>query len=417
VLAEPIRSKSTGSVHLARLLRRYALPPQQEREPRSEDGTTSSVARLGIVSTYASLQAANGVDLYKALGITSQASLREIKVAFRQLAKALHPDRNAGDKLAEQQFAAVREAYSILVNTEWRAIYDRELELIRAAAAAQAAEQEAIRIAARRRLILREALKTAAATVILTACLVTGLSIWQRSSSGLQRAQTAEVDAQPPRAHIPATVTSAELADALFGSQASQYGNEAARPSSEATAADNGPQPQSEVVAAGGEPPNVAAGESSEPSAPSNETIVNRTPSAPGDEPPPTTAIVVAMAEPALAHAEVTIATAADPPAQEAALPASPSAVPSMPSKTPDPAARAQAERLVGQGDRQLANGNVAIARQYYARAADLGFAPAAIKLADTFDAKVLARHGVHGVRPNPAEADKWRRRAAELAQ
>lgn len=400
---------------MARLLR-YALPPQHEREPRSEDGSTSSVARLGIVSTYASLQAANGVDLYKALGVTSQASLREIKVAFRQLAKALHPDRNAGDKLAEQQFAAVREAYSILVNAEWRAIYDRELELIRSAAAAQVAEQEATRIAARRRLILRETLKTAAATVILTACFVTGLSIWQRSSSGLQRAPTAAVDAQPPRAHIPATITSAELADALFGSQASQYVNEAAAtPSSEATAADDGPQPQSEVAAAGSEPPNVAAAGSSEPSTPGNETIVSRTPSAPGDEQPTTTTIVVAAAE--IAHAEVTTATAADPPAREAALPAPPSAVAPAPSKTSDPVARAQAERLVGQGDRQLANGNVAIARQYYARAVDLGFAPAAIKLADTFDANVLARHGVHGVRPNPAEADKWRRRAAELAE
>jgi len=406
-----------GLVHLARLLRRYALPPLREREPQSEDGSTGPVARSGIVSTYASLQATTGVDLYKALGISSQASLLEIKVAFRQLAKALHPDRNAGDKLAEQQFAAVREAYSILVNAEWRAIYDRELELIRTAAAAQAAEQEAIRIAARRRLILREGLKTAAATVILTACFVTGLSIWQQSSSGLQRAQTVEVEALPPRAHIPATITSAELADALFGSQASQYGNEVATASSGATAADSGLQPQSDVVAAGSEPPNVAAAGSSEPS-PSNETIVSRTPAAPSDEPPPTAAIVVATAEPALAHAEMTIVPAADPLAREAALPASPSAVPSTPpSKTPDPATRAQAERLVGQGDRQFASGNVAIARQYYARAADLGFAPAAIKLADTFDAKVLASHGVHGVRPNPAEAEKWRRRAAELAQ
>jgi curved DNA-binding protein CbpA len=374
------------------------------------------------VSTYASLQAANGVDLYKALGISSQASPLEIKVAFRKLAKALHPDRNAGDKLAEQHFAAVREAYSILANAEWRAIYDRELEVIRAAAAVQAAQQEAIRIAARRRLILRETLKTAAATVILTAFLVSGLSIWQRSSSGLQRAQTVEADAEPPRAHIPANITSAELADALFGSQASQYRNEAATPSSEATAANNAPQPQSEVVAAASELPAEAVGASSETSARSNETIVSRTPSAPIDEPLPATTIVVAAAEPALAHsevtiAEVTIATAADPPAREAALPALPSAVPSMPSKAADPAARAQAERLVEQGDRQFANGNIAIARQYYARAADLGFAPAAIKLADTFDARVLARHGVHGVRPNPAEAEKWRRRAAELAQ
>jgi curved DNA-binding protein CbpA len=402
---------------LARLHRRYALPPQQEPEPRSEAGSTGPVARSGIVSTYASLQAANGIDLYKALGISSQASPLEIKGAFRKLAKALHPDRNAGDKLAEQHFAAVREAYSILANAEWRAIYDRELELIRTAAAAQAAQQEAIRIAARRRLVLREALKTAAATVILTAFLVSGLSLWQRSSSGLQRAQTAEADAEPPRAHIPANITSAELADALFGSQASQYRNEAATPSSEATAANNAPQPQSEVVAAASEPPAEAVGGSSEPSAPSNETIVSRTPSAPIDEPPPAATIVVAAAEPALAHAEVTIATAADPPAREAALPAPPSAVPSMPSKAADPAARAQAERLVEQGDRQFANGNIAIARQYYARAADLGFAPAAIKLADTFDARVLARHGVHGVRPNPAEAEKWRRRAAELSQ
>src|SRR5262249_16935551 len=186
---------------------RYALPPLREREPRSDDGSTSSVARLNV-GTFASLQAANGVDLYKALGISSQASLPEIKVAFRNLAKALHPDRNAGDKLAEQQFAAVGEAYSILVNAEWRAIYDREVELIRAAAAAQVAEQEARRVTARRRLILLEALKFAGATVILTAAFVTGVSIWQRSPIGTPRTQMAATGAQPPRTQIPTTITS-----------------------------------------------------------------------------------------------------------------------------------------------------------------------------------------------------------------
>jgi curved DNA-binding protein CbpA len=397
---------------LARLLGRYALPLQQEREPQSEDGSTSSVARLGIVSTYASLQAANGVDLYKALGISSQASPLEIKVAFRQLAKALHPDRNAGDKLAEQQFAAVREAYSILANAEWRAIYDRELELIRAAAAAQ----EARRIATRRRLFVGEAFKTVAATVILTAIFIIGLSVWQQSSNGLQRTRTAEADAAPPRAQIRATITSAELADALFGSQASRYSNGSATASSEATAASNPPQPQGEAVPAGSEPPSGAVAENSEPSASGSEIIVSQTSSAPGDE-PPATAVAAAAADPALALAEVPIATAPELPTREAALPAPPPAIASLPTKPPDPATRAQAERLVRQGDRQFANGNVAIARQYYARAADLGFAPAAAKLADTFDAKVLARHGVHGVRPNPAEAEKWRKRAAELAQ
>ena len=402
---------------MARLLGRYALPPLREREPRSEDGSTGSVARLGIVSTYASLQAANGIDLYKALGISSQASPLEIKVAFRQLAKALHPDRNAGDKLAEQQFAAVHEAYSILANAEWRAIYDRELALIRAAAAAQAAEQEAHRIAARRRLIVHEVLKTAAATVILTAVLITGLLVWQRGSNGLQHAHTMEAGAEPPRAHIPATITSAELADALFGSQAGQYGNEVAAPGSEAIAANNSPPAQSETVAASREPsvPREPVAGSREPSTQSEQTKASHAPSG-SDEPPSTATVVVAAIEPAplAAHAELTNAT--NPPAREAVLPSSPSPALSVPSKAAvDPAARAQAERLVGQGDRQFADGNIAIARQFYARAADLGFAPAAIKLADTFDAKVLARHGVHGVRPNPAEAEKWRRRAAEL--
>jgi curved DNA-binding protein CbpA len=360
------------------------------------------------VSTYASLQAANGIDLYRALGISSQASPLEIKVAFRQLAKALHPDRNAGDKLAEQQFAAVREAYSILANAEWRAIYDRELALIRAAAAA--AEQEVHRSAARRRLIVNETLKTAAATVILTACLVAGVSIWQRSSSGPQHAaHTMEADVGPPRTHIPATITSAELADALFGSQASRYGNEV-EASSAAIAANNVPADQSETAAASREPsvPSEVAIVSSEHEPPSEEMTASRAPAAAGDEPPATTTIAAAMESALLsARAELTNATA---------LPSPPSPAPSVPSKAAaEPAAHAQAQRLVGQGDRQFADGNIATARLYYARAADLGFAPAASKLADTFDAQVLARHGVHGVRPNPAEVEKWRRRAAEL--
>jgi DnaJ domain len=409
-------------------LGRYALPPQQERKPRSDDSSTSSVARLGV-NTYASLQAANGVDLYKALGISSQASLLEIKVAFRRLAKALHPDRNAGDKLAQQQFAAVREAYSILVNAEWRAIYDREIELIRAAAAAQATEQETRRTTVRRRLFLHEALKFAAATVILTAAFVTGVSIWQRSSIGTQRIQTVATTTEQPRAHIPITTTSAELADALFGTQADRYGNEAATPRNEAPAANNAASAPSEPVVASSEtsgpsepsgPSETVAGSSKHP-APGGDASASGSPSAHSNEPPLATTLAAAAAEPATlpTRPELTSSTTtSDPPAREAALPSPPTVAPAVRSKAAaDPATRAQAERLVGQGDRQFANGNIAIARQYFARAADLGFAPAASKLADTFDAKVLARIGVHGVRPDPAEAEKWRRRAAELAQ
>jgi TPR repeat protein len=239
--------------------------------------------------------------------------------------------------------------------------------------------------------------------------LVAGVLIWQRSSSGPQHAHTLEADVGPPRTHIPTTITSAELADALFGSQASRYGNEA-EASSAAIAANNAAPAQSETVAASREPsvPSEVAIVSSEHQPPSEEMTAIRAPAAAGDEPPATITVAAAIeSAPLSARAELTNATS---------LPTPPSPAPSVPSKAAaDPAAHAQAQRLVGQGDRQFADGNIATARLYYARAADLGFAPAASKLADTFDAQVLARHGVHGVRPNPAEVEKWRRRAAEL--
>jgi len=80
-----------------------------------------------------------------------------------------------------------------------------------------------------------------------------------------------------------------------------------------------------------------------------------------------------------------------------------------------DQNARMQAERLVDRGERYLADGNIAVSRLYFARAAELGLAAAATRLAETFEPDALARHGVHGVRPDPNEAAKWRKRALEL--
>jgi hypothetical protein len=74
-----------------------------------------------------------------------------------------------------------------------------------------------------------------------------------------------------------------------------------------------------------------------------------------------------------------------------------------------------QAERLVRQGERYLAEGNIAIARQYFARAANLGLARAALKMAETYDPNELARLNVYGLKPNPAEARRWYQRAFEL--
>ena len=74
-----------------------------------------------------------------------------------------------------------------------------------------------------------------------------------------------------------------------------------------------------------------------------------------------------------------------------------------------------RAQRLVALGDRHIAQGNIAIAREYYTRAADLGLAIAAMKMAETQDPNELARWNVRGIKPDPAEAKRWYRRAVEL--
>ncbi len=64
-------------------------------------------------------------DYYEILGISRDASLREIKQAYRRLAMELHPDRNPDDPKAEEQFKEAAEAYDVLSNPEKREIYNR----------------------------------------------------------------------------------------------------------------------------------------------------------------------------------------------------------------------------------------------------------------------------------------------------
>lgn len=64
-------------------------------------------------------------DYYETLGVDRAASDDDIKKAFRKLAMKYHPDRNAGDKTAEQKFKEINEAYDILKDGEKRAAYDR----------------------------------------------------------------------------------------------------------------------------------------------------------------------------------------------------------------------------------------------------------------------------------------------------
>jgi len=64
-------------------------------------------------------------DPYELLGVATDASEQEIKKAFRQLARQLHPDVNAHDPDAEAKFKEAAEAYEILSDAERRATYDR----------------------------------------------------------------------------------------------------------------------------------------------------------------------------------------------------------------------------------------------------------------------------------------------------
>ena len=64
-------------------------------------------------------------DYYQALGVSKGASIDEIKKAFRRLAVKYHPDKNPGDKEAEEKFKEINEAYAVLSDPEKKAQYDR----------------------------------------------------------------------------------------------------------------------------------------------------------------------------------------------------------------------------------------------------------------------------------------------------
>ncbi len=71
------------------------------------------------------MPAASKRDYYEVLGVGHGANQDEIKKAYRRVAIQLHPDRNPGDKHAEEKFKEANEAYQVLSDPERRAQYDR----------------------------------------------------------------------------------------------------------------------------------------------------------------------------------------------------------------------------------------------------------------------------------------------------
>jgi len=96
------------------------------REPDWSSGLRSTAALLRVSSWLPRVALAEAAQsYYTVLGVSRDATEREIKRAYLKLAKRYHPDKNRGDKKAERKFRLIARAYEVLSDTEKRRVYDQ----------------------------------------------------------------------------------------------------------------------------------------------------------------------------------------------------------------------------------------------------------------------------------------------------
>jgi hypothetical protein len=314
--------------------------------------SVAAVVRLGSVSAFAFCEEEDDPDYYGILGISGRAGSAEVKAAFRRLAKALHPDCSSGNKAAHQRFLAVQRAYTVLCNADRRADYDLYLRIRDTGAQIDPVD---ISVGADATPPRRGFWRRA---VRATAATIAFAVVFGAGALLWQRdTSTLHSDRTAGAGLIAANATNAP---AISHKQLAEalYGSEAILYSSESRL-------HHDTVTA-------AVGHDSLPSV----RLAN-------------------LGEPATLGADASF---------------------DRPARSINMTALIEGLKLVESGNRELARGNFVVARKNFTRAADHGLAVAAVRLADTFEARTVARLGGRGVKPNPQEARKWRERALELS-
>jgi len=297
---------------------------------------------------------------YEVLGTTSKADDEQIKSAFRNLAKTFHPDLNAGDKTAEERFKEVNQAYEVLRDPQARATYDTYLAGKRSGA--------------------RQRLRKAVATMS-AACVLSGTSSFF-VINWLQREKF-----PPAQAHATARLSEnvPVVPTALFVSGADGAASRQGEDAGMATASSIEANKAAQIGAA--QAPRVDAQTTN------NRKVLARWIAYQRRRTPH----VSNVAQSVVQNADARLEAAGNPS-----------------SRSPTQAELEQAERMLNKGQQFLAQGNIVIARAYFARAAELGSPVAALRLAETHDPQEPVR-SVYGLRRDPSEARKWYERAVEL--